>query len=183
MNDYDSLQSKFEKSCDNNNIKMASYLLSTPKLREHIDIRVDDSQLIKQAVESEYKELSKLLLSQPEITYSDKQEVMSHAFANACYQKDIKAIKTLYDEHKDFIALDYNSTWCFRTAYSNSRYEALEFLILEAHIDKENEWVRREMYQIYPLKEDTLKFCESLFLARTLNKTLIHKKDKTQVKI
>ena len=68
--------------------------------------------------------------------------------------------------------LEYNSTWCFRTSYSNKCLEVLEFLIMEAGLKKENEDVKINMYRTYPLNQEMITYCETLFLAQEINHKL-----------
>ena len=109
---------------------------------------------------------------------------MSHAFAMACYNKDLKMVKDLFfnDKYKGLISLDFNSLWCFRTAYGNQRKEILEFLITDLKIPKDNKWVHREMFMSYPGKPEMKQFCEALYLHNELSEKLPIENKQTKVK-
>jgi hypothetical protein len=178
---YEKIQEKYEKACKKNSLPIVKYLLETPSLRNLIEI---DFEKIKYIFEANNYELGDYLLNQSVITQSQKEEIISHAFAMACCNKDLKNVKDLFynEKYKNLISLDYNSTWCFRTAYSNKRKEVLEFLITEVKIPKDNEWVHREMFMIFPGKPEMKEFCQTLYLHNELLDKLPNENKQSKVK-
>lgn len=168
------LQEKFRKACDDNSMAIIKQLLEKSNLKSHVDIYENEGQYIKEVFAKNNFELGDYLLSQPEIDTEKRCEVLNYSFGRACWKNNIELINTLYydDKYKDSISLDYNSVWCFRTAYSNHNKEVLDFLILEANIEQTNDWVKREMYYINPGHPTMKTYCEKLFSFRKLNTTL-----------
>lgn len=178
---YEKIQEKYDNACRKNKIQIVKYLLETHSLRNLLKI---EHEPIKLVFEVENYELGDYLLSQPEIDKSKKEEVLSHAFAMACYNKDLKTVKDLFfnDKYKDLISLDFNSLWCFRVAYGNKRKEILEFLITDLKIPKENKWVHREMFMGYPGQPEMKEFCQTLYLHNELSDKLPIENKQTKIK-
>ena len=178
---YEKIQEKYDTACRKNKLTIVKYLLETPSLRKLIQIEHEPIKLI---FEAENYELGDYLLFQPEIDKSKKEEVISHAFAMACYNKDLKMVKDLFfnDKYKDLISVEYNSLWCFRTAYANQRKQILEFLITDLKIPKDNEWVHREMFMIHPGKPEMKQFCQSLYLHNELSEKFPNQNKQSKVK-
>lgn len=171
---YDKLQEKFDQACKDNNLLMVKYLLEKPSFKKHIDTIKNISINIEMAFNKNNLELVDCFFNQPEITDEIKTKTINDTFCNACFRDKLKLVKKIFynDKYNSYISLEYNSSWCFRTAFSNQRKNILNFLIVDAKISQTDEWVQREMYDIYPQKTELMKFCESLFAYTKLSDKL-----------
>lgn len=128
---YDKLQEKFEQACKDNSLAMVKKLLENPSFRKHIDITKNISIKIEIAFNDNNFELVDYLLNQPEITNGIKKMSINDTFCNACWRDRLDLVKELFynKKYRSYISLEYNSTWCFRTAYSNGKKDVLIFLL------------------------------------------------------
>lgn len=161
---YDKLQKKFEQACKDNNLSMVKYLLGKPSFKKHIDVTSRISIHVEDAFDRNNLELVDFFFSQPEITDDIKNRNINDTFCNACFNGRLDLVKEIFynEKYNPYISLEYNSTWCFRTSFRNNKKDILKFLILDAKLSQNNEWVQAEIYESL-LKTETIKFCESLF--------------------
>jgi hypothetical protein len=168
------LQSKMEDklflAAENGNLQIFKHIMESPSLRQYVNIAENGYQTLKVAARNCNEDFLDYILQLPEVNEKIMTKVVSYTFANACYKEEFDIIHFYFNNEKynKYLDLTYNSTWCFRTAYSNRNDDVLKFLIIEAELPK-NEDV---MVEIACEKKGDPDFVNRLFDKREMKNEL-----------
>ena len=133
------LNNQFINACQNDDLDIVQFLLTSPELKEHADVHAKDDLGFRVACRSGRLEVVKYLLTSDEL----KEHIDIHAendwgFRIACLDGRLEVVKYLLTsdeltEHADIHAKD---DWGFRIACRDGHLEVVKYLIIDMNIEK-----------------------------------------------
>jgi hypothetical protein len=200
LNIQEKLQEKFHNACKSGNMDIIKHLLETPSLSKNVDLANPSVafKALEIACAGCNEELIDYIISQPEMSklktnmgdlkfvqFNNVSDVFSDVFSTFCYKAELEKIHFMFDREKyrEYLNFEYKNGRCIRVAYENSNHEVLQFLIIEAGVQKS---VLKQYDTEKPLERETVKFTNELFkkqkLMEGLSKTLPVNEDKPKPK-
>jgi len=135
----DELNSSFLNACDDNNLELVSFLLTSSELKLHANIHYRDEMGLFCAINQENLQIIKYLLSSPDLKeHSDIHYKNDFSLQNSCYFGNLEIIKFLLSapelkEHANFFA---NEGHFFKLCCEAQDLRILHYLIFDYNLEK-----------------------------------------------
>ena len=135
------LNDQFIDACQNDDLDIVQFLLTSPELTEHANIHAENDEGFRSACRCSHLEVIKYLLTSPELTeHADIHAHNDEGFILACENGHLEVVKYLLTsaeltEHAD---IHYQDDLGFIWACYQGRLEVVQYLIIDMNIDKTN---------------------------------------------
>ena len=133
------LNKRFIAACQNDDLGIVQYLLTSAELKEHANIHANNDLGFRWACQKGHLEIVKYLLTSAELKeHADIHAQDDLGFINACFYGHLEVVKYLLTspdlkEHADIHA---ENDWGFIWACYEGRLEVVKCLIIDMNIEK-----------------------------------------------
>ncbi len=133
------LNSELLNACDNGDLEIISYVLTSPELNIHANIHYSEGLALFCGINQENLEVVKYLLSSSELKeHASIQNKNNQALGISCYLANFELVKFLLSapelkEHADFFA---EKAHFFKLCCEQESYEIIHYLIFEYNLEK-----------------------------------------------
>jgi ankyrin repeat protein len=163
------LDQHFNDACRENNLEQIQYLLTSPDLEIHADIRNNENLGFRLACKEGNLQIVKYLLTSPEIMVRpDIRSRNDYGLKTACSNKHYDMLRFLIEDGYSFEEKDANYDIAFKAAFNFRRPEAIQFLIYELDINKSPAIIEHIQNNPGELADKA----EHMFKVRDMNKQL-----------